>query len=84
MRYTEWRMNSIPTLTTLLFLAALTPAAAAPLIPAVKTAQCPFGYMQSGGYCMPMSRPAPSAVPKVGKCSGGYRRSGLCFDLPAR
>jgi len=49
-------MSSVVALTTLVILAVLTPAAAAPLIPAVKSAQCPFGYMQSGGYCMPMSR----------------------------
>jgi hypothetical protein len=53
---------------TLVMLMVLTPAAAAP-IPAVKSAQCPFGYMQSGGYCTPMFRVAPSAVPKVGRCS---------------
>src|SRR5262249_1072969 len=70
---------------TFVMLVVLTPAAAAPLIPAVKSAQCPFGYMQSGGYCMPMSRPAPAAGPKVGKCPPGYGRSGnACFDLPVR
>jgi hypothetical protein len=78
-------MSSVAALITLVILAVLTPAAAAPLIPAVKSAQCPFGYMQSGGYCMPMSRPAPAAVPKVGKCPRGYGRSGNpCFDLRAR
>jgi len=79
-----WRMSSVVALTTLVILAVLTPAAAAPLIPAVKSAQCPFGYMQSGGYCMPMSRPAPAAGPKVGKCPRGYGRGGSpCFDLRA-
>ena len=78
--------SSIAALTTLAMLVVLTPAAAAaPLIPAVKSAQCPFGYMQSGGYCMPVSRPAPAAVPKVGKCPRGYARSGnSCFDLRVR
>jgi hypothetical protein len=72
-------------LITLVILAVLTPTAAAPLIPAVKSAQCSFGYMQSGGYCMPMSRPAPAAAPKVGTCPRGYGRSGNpCFDLRAR
>jgi hypothetical protein len=52
---------SVATL-TLLMLAL--PAAAQPLRPAVKQAQCPLGYMQSGGYCMPMGRNPPSAVPK--------------------
>ena len=75
----------IAALTTLVTLVVLTPAAAAPLIPAVKSAQCPFGYMQSGGYCMPMSRPAPAAVPRVGKCPRGYARSGnACLDLRVR
>jgi hypothetical protein len=40
------------------------PTAAQPLRPAVKQAQCPVGYMQSGGYCMPMGRNQPSAIPK--------------------
>jgi hypothetical protein len=77
--------SPVAALTTLVTLVVLTPAAAAPLIPAVKSAQCPFGYMQSGGYCMPMSRPAPAAGPKVGKCPPGYGRSGnACFDLRVR
>ena len=85
MCYTGWPMSSIAALITLVVLAVLTPAAAAPLIPAVKSAQCPFGYMQSGGYCMPMSRPAPADFAKVGKCPRGYGRSGSpCFDLRAR
>jgi hypothetical protein len=33
-------------------------------IPAVKSAQCPPGHMQSGGYCTPMFQQAPT-VPKV-------------------
>jgi hypothetical protein len=79
--HTGWPMSPVAALTTLLMLVVLRPAAAAPLIPAVKSAQCPFGYMQSGGYCMPMSRPAPVAVPKVGKCPRGYGRSdNSCFD----
>ena len=36
----------------------LMPAAAAS-IPAVKSAQCPPGYIVSGGYCTPTFRPAP-------------------------
>jgi hypothetical protein len=36
----------------------LMPATAAS-IPAVKSAQCPPGYIVSGGYCTPMFRPAP-------------------------
>jgi hypothetical protein len=79
-------MHPAAALTALAMLVVLlTPAAAAPLIPAVKSAQCPFGSMQSGGYCMPLSRPAPAAVPKVGKCPRGYGRSGYsCLDLRVR
>ena len=78
-------MSFIAALITIVMLAVLTPAAAAPLIPAVKSAQCPFGYMQSGGYCMPMSRRAPAASPKVGTCPRGYGRSrNPCFDLHGR
>ena len=85
MCYTGWRMSPVAALIILVILAVLTPAAAAPLIPAVKSAQCPFGYMQSGGYCMPMSRSVPAGVPKVGKCPRGYGRSGSpCFDLRMR
>ena len=78
-------VTPVAALTTLVMLVALTPAAAAPLIPAVKSAQCPFGYMQSGGYCMPLSRPAPVAVPKAGKCARGYELSVYsCFDRRMR
>src|SRR6516164_349337 len=45
--------SPVAALTTLVTLVVLTPAAAAPLIPAVKSAQCPFGYMQSGGFACP-------------------------------
>lgn len=78
-------MSPVAVLNTLVMLFVLTPAGAAPLIPAVKSAQCPFGYMQSGGYCMPMSRPAPAAIPKVGKCPRGYGGSGnSCVDIRVR
>jgi hypothetical protein len=53
--------TSVVTLTLLML---VLPAAAQPLRPAVKQAQCPLGYMQSGGYCMPMGRNPPSAIPK--------------------
>jgi membrane-associated PAP2 superfamily phosphatase len=78
-------MTPVAALTTLVMLVLVTPAAAAPLIPAAKSAQCPFGYMQSGGYCVPMSRFATAAAPKVGKCPRGYGQSGnSCFDLRVR
>jgi hypothetical protein len=53
--------TSVATLTLLML---VLPAAAQPLRPAVKQAQCPLGYMQSGGYCMPIGRNPPSAFPK--------------------
>ena len=51
-----WRMSPVATLAMLMLM--LMPAAAAS-IPAVKSAQCPPGYIVSGGYCTPMFRPAP-------------------------
>jgi len=50
------RMSLVATLAMLMLM--LMPAAAAS-IPAVKSAQCPPGYIVSGGYCTPMFRPAP-------------------------
>jgi hypothetical protein len=57
----------MPVATLAMLLMALMPAAAAPM-PAVKSAQCPPGHMVSGGYCMPLFRVAPPAVPKVMHC----------------
>jgi hypothetical protein len=51
------RMALFGTLAMLMLL-MLMPAAAAS-IPAVKSAQCPPGYIVSGGYCTAMFRPAP-------------------------
>jgi len=47
--------------TLILLLALVLPAAGEPLRPALKQAQCPVGSMQSGGYCTPLLRSAPSA-----------------------
>jgi hypothetical protein len=63
---------------TLTLLMLVLPAAAQPLRPAVKQAQCPLGYMQSGGYCMPMGRNPPSAVPKRPPVASPLSR----FQLP--
>jgi hypothetical protein len=41
-------------------------AAAQPLRPALKQAQCPGGSMQSGGYCTPIFRNAPPSTEKRG------------------
>jgi hypothetical protein len=52
---------------TLALLLALVPSAAAqPLRPALKQAQCPVGSMQSGGYCTPLLRNAPPSTEKRG------------------
>ena len=58
-------MSSVAAFITLVILAVLTPAAAAPLIPAVKNAQCPFGYMQliEVFAASPHVQVAKSAVP---------------------
>ena len=57
------RMSLVATLAMLM----LMPAAAAS-IPAVKSAQCPPGYIVSGGYCTPMFRPSrPARPPLSGK-----------------
>ena len=50
------RMSLVATLAMLMLM--LMPAAAAS-IPAVKSAQCPTGFVVSGGYSTPMFRPAP-------------------------
>jgi hypothetical protein len=68
---------------TLAVLMVLTPATAAP-IPAVKSAQCPPGYMQSGGYCTPMFRVAPAVVPKFGQCPGRWMQRGYCMETRPR
>jgi len=47
-----------------LLLAVVLPAAAQPLRPALKQAQCPVGSMQSGGYCTPLLRNAPPSSEK--------------------
>src|SRR5262245_51238334 len=57
-------MRAVATLA--LLLAVVLPAAAQPLPPALKQAQCPVGSMQSGGYCTPMLRNAPPSAEKRG------------------
>jgi hypothetical protein len=57
-------MRAVATLA--LLLAMVLPAAAQPLRPALKQAQCPVGSMQSGGYCTPMLRNAPPSTEKRG------------------
>jgi len=57
-------MRAVATLA--LLLALVLPAAAEPLRPALKQAQCPVGSMQSGGYCTPLLRNAPPSTEKRG------------------
>jgi hypothetical protein len=57
-------MRAVATLT--LLLAVVLPIAAQPLRPALKQAQCPVGYMQSGGYCISLFRNAPPSTEKRG------------------
>jgi hypothetical protein len=52
--------------TLVLLLALVLPAAAEPLRPALKQAQCPVGSMLSGGYCTPLLRSAPPSAEKRG------------------
>jgi hypothetical protein len=81
-----WYAEEIMTrvVAVLVMLAVVMPAAAAP-IPAVKTAQCPPGHMQSGGYCMPLFRAPPAAVPKLRPCPSGYAPSGnSCVEIRRR
>jgi len=61
-----WRLRAVlrTSVATLMFLMLVHPTGAQPLRPAVKQVQCPVGYMQSGGYCMPMGRNPTSAIPK--------------------
>ena len=66
-------MKPVATFVTLLM--ALMPAAAAP-IPAVKSAQCPPGHMVSGGFCAPLFRVPPVAVPKVMHCPNRLMQRG--------
>jgi hypothetical protein len=35
---------------------------------------CPSGYRESGGYCAPMTRDPPAAIPKAKgqQCPSGY------------
>ena len=57
-------MRAVATLT--LLLALVLPAAAEPLRPALKQAQCPVGSMQSGGYCTPIFRNTPPSAERRG------------------
>ena len=65
-------------------LAIVTTAALAGPLPYPKQGQCAPGYRESGGYCAPMQRNAPQAIPKLpGKqCPSGYARGAhYCTDM---
>jgi hypothetical protein len=52
-------------------------------LPIPKQGQCPSGYRESGGYCVPLSTTAPNAVGKVGQCPSGWMQSGpTCIRMP--
>jgi hypothetical protein len=61
------------TLATIIAVALASSALAQPL-PVPKTGPCPSGYRESGGFCAPMTRDAPAAIPKVKgqQCPSGY------------
>src|SRR5262245_6859465 len=72
-------MKAVATLT--LLLAVVPPAAAQPLRPALKQAQCPVGSMQSGGYCTPLLRNAPPSTEKRGLVPRSPLIPGKAFRL---
>jgi hypothetical protein len=69
-----------PILITILL--APTIAFAQPL-PIKKFGNCPSGYRESGGYCAPMQRDAPVAIPKgKSQCPSGFMQSGsYCLEM---
>ena len=83
MREDALMMKPVATFATLLM--ALMPAAAAPM-PAVKSAQCPPGHIVSGGFCAPLFRMPPAAVPKVMHCPNRLmqRGSSSCLEMRLR
>jgi hypothetical protein len=60
-------------------------AAGAQALPQPKVGACPSGYAQSGGYCAPMRKDAPAAIPKgSGQCPSGWMQSGAyCVEMRA-
>jgi hypothetical protein len=69
-----------------LLLLTFLPSAAAQPLPQPKSGQCPAGYSQSGGFCAPMRRDAPAAIPKgSGQCPSGWMQSGAyCLEMRRR
>jgi len=71
--------------TVLVLLASLATATAQPL-PQPKVGTCPAGYSQSGGFCAPMRKDSPAAIPKgSGQCPSGWMQSGAyCVEMRKR
>jgi hypothetical protein len=44
--------------------------------PIVKNGSCPFGYRQSGNYCIPYQSNSNAVVEKFGSCPWGFHQSG--------
>ena len=81
------RQVALFTLAAAAFVAAIALAARSEPLPYPKTGQCAPGYRESGGYCAPMRRDAPQAIPKIpGKqCPSGYATSAhSCTEMRGR
>jgi hypothetical protein len=75
-----------PAIPTFAALVALGSVAVAEPLPVAKIGSCPSGWMQSGGYCAPMSARSPAAVPKASaQCPAGWMQSGAyCVRVAGR
>ena len=62
-------------LTIPVFLLVNLVSALAEPLPQPKIGQCPSGYRESGGYCVPMNDKAPAAMSKTGQCPSGWMQS---------
>ena len=76
-------MRKLLLTTAALALALITSPALAGPLPYPKQGQCAPGYRESGGYCAPMRRDAPAAIPKgKGQCPAGWASSAhYCTDM---
>jgi hypothetical protein len=73
--------------TIALNLLALTVLAVAEPMPFPKQGPCPSGYVESGGFCNPVSARSAPAVPKPrgAACPSGWRESGgACVEVRSR
>jgi hypothetical protein len=58
-----------------IIVAAFTTALAQPA-PVPKVGSCPSGYVESGGFCAPMSGTTRTAIIKSGQCPANWITSG--------